>query len=114
MAENFQALKSKRIKDGTESSNSSEFSISEVENISNYLSNKIHGESISHAPEGIDLEPKNNPRSLALVPNEEFISAETPFKVPDAEGCHQIFLEFHEEIKLWARHLLHSQVFLIT
>ena len=98
MAENFQALKSKRIKDGTEGSNSSEFSISEVENISNYLSDKIHGESISHAPEGIDLEPKNNPRSLALVPNEEFISAETPFKVPDAEGhIHEFYPQFIED-----------------
>ncbi len=91
MAENFAAKTALRLKKGEAKSGSASFTVDEVVSISDYFSNSIHGESITHSSDSDDTVKTPNPRSLSSVPSNEFSESEGGFKVPDASNHEHIF-----------------------
>ena len=91
MAENFAAKTALRLKKGETKSGSANFTVDEVVSISEYFSNSIHGESITHSSDSEDLAKAPNPRSLSSVPSKEFEVSEGGFKVPDASNHEHLF-----------------------
>ena len=91
MAENFQSRKAIQLKKG-ETESSTEFTLDEVQSITDYLSTKINGKSIVHNDENSPEVPIVGPRSLALVPDEKFVKSEKSFSVPDSSNHQHEFL----------------------
>ncbi len=86
MAENYQPRKALKLKEANEKANASAFSVEEVVTLSEYFNTNIHGEEIVHLDDDEDALIEESPRSLNLVPQEEFVSTKNVFTVPDARG----------------------------
>jgi hypothetical protein len=100
MAENYQSRRAKKLLSDTTNSDGVEFSIKEINEISNRFLESIRPEVISHDEEENSTIP-GVVSGLISVPEEEFLVAEAAWRIRDSAGhLHSITPEFIEDGRL--------------
>jgi hypothetical protein len=105
MAENFQVRKAKKLLEVNGLKTLEDFTILEVDEISNRFLESIRPEVISHGAEDQDYQ---NGGSLNKVPIDEFLISETSWIIRDSSNhAHKVTPEFIEDARLELFELVH-------